>query len=643
MKRTGPETRKNRPFIDFDSVSPDALRQAVEPLEKQLDALLTDACRQDSRQYLHGVHQFLDAIDITLQPALHLIKVTAAPDLEDACRQFKASTSAMFLRLITHPAFEDHVLNSHTPLSDVVYQRYRDILKRRAQLHLPRGTGIRDAGYGKPMEVIHRVREHHNALESLQLKFRRDVTRASVHLAADDHTLTHDPNRSRRRDAWYRKNTRTVQPDYDTRDCISQQLRIRQYLAADLGFSNFAELMATQRAAGSVASVGTFLTQIADRVIPAAADTLDAIEAFAGENDASIHSLAPWDLEYWTRRYIGSLLGTIEDTDLHGHLEHYFELSHCLNVILDIIRSLFGMTARERHDLPAWAPEVRIFDWFDENNAFMGRQYLDLLARPGRKSIGAWKSTIFHGSSDPETPRFPVCGLQCNFPQPADGAPVCLRLNQVRTLFHEFGHCLHELACRLPLSGLGGTQVDRDVLEFPSGFMERFSNHPAVLARLGKHHATGESLPDSMITALDRIHGILKPLDMQRRLILSQFDVRLHTSGISDPDDVHALYRSVENKYGRGPFPEDAWPETAFHHIFAGNYAFGYYGYLYSGIFADAAFQVFRSNPDPVHSALGRRFLRTILSRGNADAMPRLLENFLEAPMDTAAIFATFI
>ncbi|MCD4655233.1 hypothetical protein K8T06_15030 [bacterium] len=617
--------------IKFTSLTSRVIRKKNTEISNRIHRFLSDQTPRTATEYLLALNDFFQILDTLIKPIDHLLKISKNESLRQEYLTTKQLHAELTMKLLNHDSFSSFVLNPEKPHTKKLYQRFQKSMKTQSSIH---GLHLNQSKKSK-------IQQLHLSISTLQSLFRTRVTLAAADFVTANKILLTENSRKNRKKVWRQRATANIHGDKNTRDIVEQQLKDRLNLAQTLGFESYADLMAQHRTAGSVDAIEDFLQQTASYILPFARQTIRLITQFAEKNKRHKYSLKPWDMKFWTEKFINAEFFSDEKPKEKPVSDHYFELDHSLKAIMNILGELFGIQFKEQSGVPTWHSDVRVYDWYDKSGYLMGRQYMDLLSRPGTKSIGAWKSTLLHGSSNYTNPQLPVCSLQCNFSPAEPGNSVLLSWDQIRTLFHEFGHCLHENCCCLELSSLGGTQVDRDILEFPSSFVELFSRHPAILARVGRHYQSGKPMPCEEIDKLLQIENFLRPLNMLRRLKLAMFDFYLHKRAITKIADIHDLYLDTEKKIGLIEIPDDSWPETSFNHIFAGDYAVGYYGYLYALVYAHDALEPFNNRSDPLDPNLGKRFRNMILSAGNSKPMDQLLMDFLGRPLNPAAFFSS--
>ncbi|MGO1885239.1 MAG: M3 family metallopeptidase [Citricoccus sp.] len=408
--------------------------------------------------------------------------------------------------------------------------------------------------------------------------------------------------------AWRRGSTKG---EHYTLDLAAEQASLRAEKAGLLGYTSWAEYALVDRTAPDLAAVRELL----DRVVPAATANArrerDTVESLAG------HPIEPWDWPFYAAR--------VEREQYHVDataLRSYFELDRVLqDGVFAAAGALYGLSFRERPDLNGYAPGVRIWEVLVEQgaeasgSAGLGLFVGDFFTRP-TKSGGAWMNSFREASAD--LSERPVVSNNLNIPQPADGEPALLTVDQVNTLFHEFGHALHGLLSSARYASLSGTAVPRDFVEFPSQVNEMWMYWPQIVTRYARHVESGEVIDQELLEAIEASSLWGEGHRTTEYLGAALLDLAWHSlapgSTVSDP-----LAFEAEHLMAAGLDPELVPPRyrsSYFKHIFAGGYAAGYYSYLWSEMLDADTVEWFRANGGMTRQN-GERFRAELLSRGN--------------------------
>ncbi len=400
----------------------------------------------------------------------------------------------------------------------------------------------------------------------------------------------------------------------DTRANIVRQAQLRAERAALLGFASHADYVIADSTAGSVDAVTTMLAKL----VPAAMANADAeaaeLEAIAG------HEIEAWDWSYYAQKVRLEKLA-VDDAALRP----YLELDRVIHDgVFAAANQLFGLEFVPRDDLPKLHPDVRYWEVREADGSVLGLFGGDYFARPSKRG-GAWMNALV--SQTRMLGRAPVVMNTCNFTKPAPGEPALLTMDEVRTLFHEFGHALHGLFSDVWFPSLAGTAVPRDYVEFPSQVNEMWLDDPAVLARYAVHHETGEPMPAELLEKVRaaRAYGEgFATTEYLAATLLDQAWHQLDAEALAElgPDDVEAFEADALAKAGIAhPKIPPRYRSTYFNHIFGGGYSAAYYSYIWAEVLDADAGEWFVENGGLTREN-GQFFREQVLSKGNSvDAM----------------------
>ncbi|MDU5190925.1 MAG: oligopeptidase A, partial [Mixta calida] len=410
---------------------------------------------------------------------------------------------------------------------------------------------------------------------------------------------------------------------WDNGPIIAEELALRHELAQLLGFDSYAHKSLATKMAQSPSQVIDFLTDLAQRARPQAEKELERLRAFA-KHEHGIDELQPWDLTYYGEKQKQHLYAISDE-----QLRPYFPEERAVNGLFEVVKRIYGISAKERKDVDVWHPDVRFFDLYDEDGELRGSFYLDLYARENKRG-GAWMDDCvgMMRKADGSLQK-PVAYLTCNFNRPVNGKPALFTHDEVTTLFHEFGHGLHHMLTRVDVPGVSGISgVPWDAVELPSQFMENWCWEPEALAFISGHYETGEPLPQALLDKMLAAKNYQAALFILRQLEFGLFDFRLHTE--FDPaKGAQVLETLAEVKKLVAVVPSPSWGRFphAFSHIFAGGYAAGYYSYLWADVLAADAYSRFEEE-GIFNRETGQSFLDNILTRGGAEEPMELFKRF---------------
>ena len=402
---------------------------------------------------------------------------------------------------------------------------------------------------------------------------------------------------------------------WDNGPVIRRTLELRREAALLLGYPNFAALSLVPKMAKSVDDVLSFLRDLARRAKPFAERDNAELKAFAS-TELGLGELEPWDRAYASEKLKSKRFAFSEQ-----EVRRYFPEEKVLSGLFRIAETLYGISIR-RGSAPTWHADVRFFDVFDAAGALIGHFYLDAYARPGKQG-GAWQDDAINRRRVGAHVQLPVSSLTCNLSAPTEGGPATFTHDEVITLFHEFGHGLHQLLTSVEVPGVSGIQgVEWDAVELPSQFMENFCWEWNVLSQMTAHVDTGLPLPRELFERMLAARNFQSGLAMLGQIESGLFDMLLHSAydpgGSDTPQDVLDAVRREVAVTPRAPY--DRYMHS-FAHIFAGGYAAGYYSYKWAAVLSADAFSVFEED-GAAWPAAGKRFRDEVLARGGTrDAM----------------------
>ena len=429
-------------------------------------------------------------------------------------------------------------------------------------------------------------------------------------------------NRAVRQKLFELSTLRTERSDTnDTRSTIRRMAELRAEKAKLLGYPTWAAYALATQGAKTPENAIKLLTDLVPpataRARSEAADMQKLIDQQGGG-----FKLQPWDWQY----YAEQVRKAKYDLD-ESQIMPYFELNNVLqNGVFFAANKLYGLTFKERHDIPVYNPDVRTFEVFDANGQPLALFYADYFKRDNKQG-GAWMDQFVDQSA--LTGWKPVVYNVANFTKPAPGQPALLTYDDVTTMFHEFGHALHGMFSNVQYPTLSGTNVPRDFVEFPSQFNEHWALDPAVFANYAKHYQTGASMPAALVAKIKNSQTFNQGFSMTEILAASLLDFAWHTLPAgSAPQDVDAFEAAALKRYNVDvPEVPPRYHSTYFSHIWDGGYSAGYYAYTWSEVLDDDAFAWFREHGGLTREN-GARFRDMILSRGGTVDAATLYRNF---------------
>jgi peptidyl-dipeptidase Dcp len=410
--------------------------------------------------------------------------------------------------------------------------------------------------------------------------------------------------------------------EFDNRAVVASMVKLRAERAALLGYANHAAYVLEDETAGSVEAVNKLLAQLAPPAVAnARAEAADIQKVIDKEGGKFKVSAADW--AYYTEKV------RKEKFDLDAEqLRPYFEMNNVLeNGVFFAAHKLYGLSFKERKDLPVYLPDIRVFEVFEENGDPLALFIVDYYARSNKRG-GAWANAYVAQSGLFGTK--PVIANHLNIPKPPEGEPTLMTYDEVNTAFHEFGHALHGMFSNVKYPRFAGTSVPRDFVEYPSQVNEMWMAWPEVLKNYAKHYKTGEPLPQALldkVKASEKFNQGFATTEYLGAALLDQAWHQITASQAPDADGVLAFEAAALKKVGVdfAPVPP-RYRTTYFSHIMGG-YSAGYYAYIWSEVLDADSVEWFKAHGGLTREN-GDHFRKTLLSRGGSEDAMVLFRNF---------------
>ena len=428
----------------------------------------------------------------------------------------------------------------------------------------------------------------------------------------------------------------------DTRETIARLAQLRAEKGKLLGFDTYAGWKLEDQMAKTPANALKFMDALVPPATANAVDEAKDIQAVIHSQNGGAQSdgpqsngaennrarkggfdLQPWDWEFYSEQVRKAKYDLNE-----AEVRPYFEIDNVLqNGVFYAASQLYGLTFKERKDVPVWHPDVRVFEVMEADGKPLALFYCDYYKRDN-KNGGAWMGSLVRQSKLLGT--LPVVYNVANLPKPAQGEPALISFSDVITMFHEFGHALHGMFAATEYPVLSGTSVARDFVEFPSQFNEHWATYPAIFAHYAKHYKTGAAMPAELAAKIKKSEDFNQGYKLTELLAAAELDMQWHTlpvgSPLQKPDEFEKA--ALEKKGLTLSYVPPRYRSSYFSHIWAGGYAAGYYAYLWAEMLDDDAFQWFQDHGG-LTRANGDRFRAMVLSRGNTEDLAKMYEAWL--------------
>lgn len=438
--------------------------------------------------------------------------------------------------------------------------------------------------------------------------------------------MMYSTQRDLRQQLYMARNTLCIKAnDTNNLEICKRLINLRRELAQLLGYDTYADYVMKYRMATNVSNVYSLLDKLITAYKPTAIKEMEEIRQTAIHSDdwnKESDKLEPWDVSYYAHKL------KMKKYDLDPEmLRPYLELNNVIKGVFGLATKLYGITFKPNTDIPVYHPDVKPYEVFDHDGTFLAVLYVDFHPRKGKRD-GAWM-TEFQGQwiDNEGVNHRPHVSLVMNLSKPTDDKPALLRLGEVETFLHEFGHSLHGIFANTRFESLSGTNVWWDFVELPSQFMENFAIEKDFLRTFAFHYETGEPMPDELIDKIVDSRNFNAATACLRQVSFGLLDMAYYT-------------QKDEFKADIIPFEKEAWKDamisqqrsdtcmtTQFSHIMSGGYAAGYYSYKWAEVLDADAFSVFK-HEGIFNRATAQRFRDCILSKGGTDHPMTLYKNF---------------
>ena len=394
----------------------------------------------------------------------------------------------------------------------------------------------------------------------------------------------------------------------DNRDHLVRIATLRAEHARLLGYETHAHFVLSDNMAETPERVYELLDKLWQPALAIAEAERDALAAMMRE-DGIEDDLKPWDWRYYAEKVRQARYDLDEEA-----LRPYFELTAVRDGAFMLAGRLFGLRFTELTDVPTWHEDQQAFEVTDAGGRHLGLLHMDFFARESKRG-GAWMNTL-RSQSNLDGEVRPLATTVYNFPPPVGGAPPPLTFREAETVFHEFGHALHDLLSDVTYVSLAGTRVPRDFVEFPSQVIENWLSEPEVLRLVARHRETGEAIPDELIDKIRAASKFGQGFATVEYLAACYLDMAWHTLTEAPDLGVEAFERREMERIGLIDEIRPRYGSAYFRHVFAGGYSAGYYSYIWAAVLDADGFEAFREAGLFDSETAGR--LRHLLSQGGS-------------------------
>ncbi len=444
--------------------------------------------------------------------------------------------------------------------------------------------------------------------------------------------LTHGEHRATREALWRAFMHRADGGAHDNRPVVAEILSKRRELAHRLGYATFADVMLEDRMVGSAERARAFVDDLAARSRPYVDAELADLTAFARDR-LGIDRLEPWDVRFAFERMRRERFGLDEEA-----LRAYLPFDRVEEGVFDLVRRLFGVSVAPAPDVDVWHPSVRAYAATADDGTELGTFYTDWFPRESKRG-GAWMNGLVEGGPRPDGGFDPHVGVVVgNLTPPHGDAAALLAPDEVRTVFHEYGHLFHHLLTRVEVRARGASAVPWDFIEVPSQILENWTWTPEGVALYARHHETGRPMPDELFERMLAARRFGEAWGQFGQLSYATVDLALHVEFDPEPGaDAVAFAQATMAPFALRPEHARTGFLLGFSHIMAGGYASGYYSYKWSEALEADAFSRFEE-AGVFDEATGRAFVAAILGRGDAVDAEVMFREFMGRDPDPEAL-----
>jgi peptidyl-dipeptidase Dcp len=442
--------------------------------------------------------------------------------------------------------------------------------------------------------------------------------------------MTYSKKRDLRKQLHFAQGAKNFNSKFDNQENLKEILKLRTERAKLLGYNTHADYVLEERMAMSPKKVMDFLEELLMKAKPHAERDLNKLKNLALELDG-VEDFMGHDSLYYSEILKQRELSLDEEM-----LRPFFKLENVIHGIFDVAQRLYGLKFNEVFNIPKYHEDVRTFEVYDDAKNFVGLFYTDFFPRPTKRG-GAWMSGIKEQGMYQGTVERPHIMIVCNFTKPTKTKPSLLTLDEVLTLYHEFGHALHGLLSRVKYRDLSGTNVFWDFVELPSQIMENWVLEKECLDLWAVHYETGEKMPADLIAKVKASGKFLEGLATLRQLSFAFLDMSYHTVNPESVEDIDDFEAKSINRTNLLPRLRGTNISSSFSHIFAGGYSAGYYSYKWAEVLDADAFEFFQKS-GIFNRDVANKFREFILEKGGTEHPMELYKKFRGQEPDVGAL-----
>jgi oligopeptidase A len=654
--------------IPFDAIKAEHVLPAIELLLEQMKQRLAALGAPDlPRTYEHiliTLDRMTEPLDFAMNVVRHLESVATYPELRAAYNQVVGPVSQFYTSIPLDPAVwaavksvaESDEAKNLAPIDARFLEKTVSSFRRAGADLNEEGKRKLEAIDVELTKVTTKFAEHvldatnafdllvteeqklaglpdvfRSAAKESALSKGKEGWRFTLHAPSYTPAMTYLDDRDIRRQLWEASNARATSGDLDNVPLILDILRLRRAKARLLGYTDFADLVLEKRMARNGAEAQHFVEDLDSKTRPFFEREIHELTDTARE--MGIDGIQPWDVAYLSEKRRKALYDFDEE-----ELRPYFQLDRVVAGMFDIFSRVLGIKVIEEPGIPVWDSAVKYYRVQDETAAILlGGFYTDWFPRENKRS-GAWMDGLFTGNPDEAEPHLGV--IAGNLMPPVGDTPSLLSHREVETIFHEFGHLLHQLVGRVRIKSLSSMNVPWDFIELPSQIMENWCMEREALNLFARHYQTGDPIPDELFNKMKRARNFMSATAQMRQLGFALVDLKLHREFDADSSaDPLAFARDILSRFAVAPLPDRYGMIATFTHLFSSPVAYGagYYSYKWAEVLDADAFTRFRRE-GIFNSETGFEYRRRILEKGDSEDAALLYRDFMGRDPDPNAL-----
>ena len=399
----------------------------------------------------------------------------------------------------------------------------------------------------------------------------------------------------------------------DNKATINKIMKLRTQKAQLLGFATSADFILDDTMAKTPKAVYALLNTVWTPAVAKAKEEVAELQKLMDVQGKG-EKLEPWDWWYYSERLRKAKYNLEEEA-----LRPYFKLENVRQGVFGLASKLYGLKFKKLSDMPVYDPDVEVFEVSDADGSLIGILYTDYFPRAGKRA-GAWMNNITDQYKKEGVNHRPIVCNVGNFTKPTSTKPSLLNMDEVETMFHEFGHAIHGLLTQCTYPSLSGTSVSRDFVELPSQVMENWCWEPEVMKTYAKHYKTGDVMPKELMDKI-QLAGTFNQGFINTELLAASFlDMDYHSMKDTANFDVNTFEKASLDKIGMIPQIITRYRSSYFNHIFSGEYCAGYYSYTWAAVLDADAFQAFKETGDIYNQKVATSFRKNVLEKGDTKA-----------------------